>query len=419
MPNSFEYADWLAMECIDLLESKRAVSSQFNTDYSKEFKLKYPIGDAVRVPYPQQFTIRNGLTYDPQAINRRHATVTFDEPFGIDFEWDSAEAYLRAPRGRDKVSKEILDPAMSQLAQEIDSRCAKYAYQNAASLVGVLATNPNTYDATSAAARQAMQELACPDSGDRAMIVPPAVMRSIKSNNITLLNPVTDISKQFRTGIVGGADGFDWYESMSLYRHTAGTWAGAVTVTTAPANGATTLALTCTTGDTFMVGDKFSIANVLPVHPQTRRTFGTSAKTFTCLGDGAGNTVTGASSAATITFSPAIYGPTSQYQNVDALPIATAALTLWPGTTSPNGKAGVVGVALHRNAFALVGAELEEPKDSSVELVAQKRDPDSGIAVRFIRQWDGRASKFINRFDVMIGYGSFYNDACAVAVACG
>jgi hypothetical protein len=28
-------------------------------------------------------------------------------------------------------------------------------------------------------------------------------------------------------------------------------------------------------------------------------------------------------------------------------------------------------------------------------------------------------SKMINRFDVMIGYGSFYNDACAVAIACG
>src|SRR5262245_7743254 len=142
MPNTFEYADWLAMECLDLLESKRAVSQVFNTDYSKDFKMKFPIGDSVRVPFPQQFTTRNGLDYNPQVINRRHATITFDDPFGIDFEWDSAEQALRAPRGREKVSKEILDPAMSQLAQEIDSRAALYAYQNAASVVGALATNP-------------------------------------------------------------------------------------------------------------------------------------------------------------------------------------------------------------------------------------------------------------------------------------
>lgn len=412
MPNTFEYASWLSMTCSELLESKRAVSQFFNTDFNKEFKQKFPIGDSVSVPYPQQFTVRTGLDYNPQTINRRHATITFDEPFGVDFEWDSAEEYLRAPRGRAKVEKEILDPAMSQVAQEIDSRCALYAYRNAASVVGALGINPSSYDATSAAARQIMQELACP-SGERAMILPPAVMRAVKTANIALFNPVSDISKQFRNGVIGHADGFEWYESMSLYRHTAGTWAGAVTVATAPANGATTLAVTCTTGDTFKTGDKFSIANVIPVHPQTRRTFGTSAKTFTVTAD-----ATGAASAATLSISPAIFY-TGQYQNVDSQPAASAALTLWPGTTSPSAKVGNVGLALHRNAFALVGAELEEPKSSSVELVSQKRDPDSGIAVRFIREWDGKSSKFINRFDVMIGYGSFYNDACAVAVACG
>jgi hypothetical protein len=419
--NSQEYADWLAMESVDLLVNTLSVSQFFNPDYSKEFNLKYPVGDTIRVPYPDRASIRNGLPYNPDGINRRHATVAFDEPFGTDFELDSVEERLRTPRGKSKFSKEILEPRMAQIAQEIDSRCAQYAYINAASLIGALGTNPSTYDATSGAARQIMQELACPPSGERALIVPPSVMRAVKASNLSLNNPVSDISKQFRSGIVQHADGFEWYESMSLYRHTAGTWAGAVTVTTTQTGTAAinSLALTCTTNDTFKVGDKFSIANVLPVNPMTRRTFGTAAKTFTCLGNGSGSDVTGASSAATITFSPAIYGPGSVHQNVDALPVAAAALTLWPGTTSPNGKSGTVGLALHRDAFALVGVELDEPKSSSVELVSQKRDPDSGIAVRYIRQFDGRASKMINRFDVMIGYGTFYNDSCAIAVACG
>jgi hypothetical protein len=417
MPNTFEYATWLAMESLDLLESKRAVSNHFNTDYNKEFKQKFPIGESVQVPFPQQFTVRNGLDYNPQAIKRRHATITFDEPFGIDFEWDSAEQALRAPRGKEKVSKEILDPAMSQLAQEIDSRCALYAYQNSASVTGALGTNPSTYDATSAAARQIMQELGCPDSGERALILPPAVMRAVKTANIALNNPVSDISKQFRTGIVAQADGFDWYESMSLYRHTAGTTTSpTVTTTQTGTDAISSIAITCTTGNTFKAGDKIAFAAVLPVHPQTRRTFGvsTALKNFTITAD-----ATAVSSSATVSFSPPMYGPGSQYQNVDALPLATAVVTMWQGTTSPNGKVGQVGLALHRNAFALVGVELEEPKSSSVELVSQKRDPDSGISVRFIRQWDSRASKMINRFDVQIGYGTFYNDACAVAIACG
>src|SRR6185369_4440399 len=125
-------ATWLSMTCLDLLENKRAVSQFFNTDYSKDFQLKFPVGDSVNVPYPQQFLTRNGITYNPQTINRRHASITFNEPFGVDFEWDSAEQALRAPRGREKVEKEILEPAMAQLAQEIDSKCAQFAYQHAA-----------------------------------------------------------------------------------------------------------------------------------------------------------------------------------------------------------------------------------------------------------------------------------------------
>jgi hypothetical protein len=414
MANSFEYADWLAMECLDLLENKRAVSQFFNTDYSKEFKMKFPVGDSIRVPYPDQGVIRNGLPYNPTAITRRHATITFDEPFGSDFEWDSAEAALRAPRGREKVSKEILAPRMALLAQEIDSRCALFAYQHAAQVVGALGTNPSTYDATSAAARQAMKELSCPD-GDKAMIVPPAVMRAVKTSNIALHNPVTDISKQMRSGIVQHADDFEWYESMSLYRHTAGTTTSPTVTTTQTGTAAiNSIAISCTTGNTFKKGDKISFASTLPVNPATKRTFGTATKTFTVTAD-----VTAANSSATVAFSPDMFGPGSPYQNVDALPVATAVVTMWPGTTSPNGKSGIVGVALHRDAFALVGVELEAPKESSVELYSSKRDPDSGISISFIRQFDARARKMINRFDVMIGFGEFYNDACAVAVACG
>ncbi len=415
MPNTFEYADWLAMESLDILESKRSVSQAFNTDWSREFKLKFPVGDTIRVPYPQQFLTTVGLDYQPQAINRRHATVEFQEPFGIHFEWDSAEQYLRAPRGREKVSKEILQPAMSQLAATIDYKCAQYAAQNAANVVGALATNPTTFDAVSGAARQIMQEQGCPATGEKYMIVPPVVMRALKNSAVAYMNPVTDISKQFRTGIVGSGDGFEWYESPTLYRHTAGVnAAGAVTVATAPVDGATTLAVACTTGNAFKVGDKFSFtATAVPVHPQARTASGTTPKVFTLTA-----ATTGVSSTATLTFSPAIYGPGSQYQNVDALPAASNVLIMWPGTTTPTGKVGQIALALHPNAFALVSAELEEPKASSVELIGSKRDPDSGVYIRFIRSWDAKSSKMINRFDVMLGFGSFYNDACAVAIAC-
>src|SRR4029078_12194962 len=100
-------------------------------------------------------------------------------------------------------------------------------------------------------------------------------------------------------------------------------------------------------------GDKFSIAGVNATNPATRRSTG-SPKLFTILSAGA--TISGTS--ATITYSPSLYGRGSQYQNVDAYPVAGADLTLFPGTTSPNGKHGVIGFAITDSAFALAGVKL-------------------------------------------------------------
>ena len=119
------------------------------------------------------------------------------------------------------------------------------------------------------------------------------------------------------------------------------------------------------------------------VNPMTYRSAGPlTLRTFTYPGP----TVTLAAGANTLNILPPIFGPGSQYQNVDSLPANGAALTLWPGTTSPNGKTGTVGLALSREAFALVGGKLYQPK--AVESAGQQQDPDSGIAIRKVVAWD-------------------------------
>jgi hypothetical protein len=122
-----------------------------------------------------------------------------------------------------------------------------------------------------------------------------------------------------------------------------------------------------------------------------------------------------AAGANTINILPAIYGPGSQYQNVDALPADGAALTLWPGTTSPSGKSGTVALGLSRFAFALVGAKLYVPK--AVEQSGQAQDPETGISVRKVLAWDPVRSMQINRMDSLIGMGNLYQDNGAVCVA--
>ena len=409
MANVYQTVDWMAMESLDLLVNKLAVCAKFNTSYNKDFTKPFAVGDQIRIKKPQQFTIRDGLGYSAQGINRITTTVNLDQYFGIDFEWDSYEAAVKMERSEAALSKEYLEPAMSQLAQEWESRACLWGYQNANNIVGVLGTDPTSFDATSAAARARLTELGCPAGGERAMVVAPQVMRALKNAAIGYFNPVTDLSKQWRTGIVGSGDGFEWYESVSLYSHTAGSLTATPTVKTTSLDGATTLAITCTNGDTLKKGDVIAVNSVNQVNARTRRKLTATKKEFTVGAD-----YTAASSTITAAISPPIYGPGSQYQNVDALPVAGATVTLFPGTSSPNDKVGVNGLAFHENAFAFVSVPFEKPTAAEVSWL--KRDPETGVTVRFVRMFDVDASKMKNRFDCFGGFGNLYNDECAVRI---
>lgn len=411
MPNTFQYVDWLTMEGLRILKNKLQCAQFANTDYNNKFTKEFAVGETIRVPLPQRFLIREGLGYSPQSINRIYTTVSCDQIFGVDFQWDDAEAALKLERGQERIKQEYLEPAMVQIAQEADSRFARFAAQNANNIVGVQGVDPTSFQ-TMNQARQRLVELACPPGTKRGMIIPPSVNTSLVNAAIQYFNPTDAIAKQYKEGYIGYNSGFQWYESMSLHRHTAGTWQNPVTVNTAPSSGATSIVLNTTSGDTFKIGDVFSIDNVYAVNPTTRQvtTYATD-KQFVVTQD-----VTASGATTTVQFQPPMYGPGSQYQNIDALPIVNAAVTLFPGTSSPNGDQGVQGLAITKDAFALVGVKLEMPK--AVEMSSQTRDPETGLSVRFVRAWDPIESKMINRFDVLMGFGNLYPDNCCVRVLC-
>jgi hypothetical protein len=407
MANSFLDTNWVSLRILWILQNALEIASVFNTEWESEFGKNFPVGASVQVKLPQRWLVTNGLGYQPQGIARLATTINLDQVFGIHFEWDSYERLVKMERSQEELETNYLRPAAVQLAQECDTRAALFAYQNVSGVVGTLGTNSTTID-FAAAADEYLYEKACP-KGLRHLIISASQMRSYIVPNVTQFNPAPEISRMYRTGVIGTAAGWEWYRSNSLYKHTVGTAAtGGVTVTGANQSG-NVLAVTGTAGQTFNVGDKFSIASVSGVNPSTRRVI-TSTQTFTVL---TAITLTGGTD--NINISPAIYGPGSQYQNVTALPANAAALTIWPGTTSPSGVTGTVGLGLSKFAFAMSGGKLEVPK--AVEKAEQTEDPETGMACRFVRAWDQRESKMTNRFDMCLGYGNLYNDYAAVAVA--
>jgi hypothetical protein len=407
MANKFLNPNWVSMEILRLLLNSLVCAEYFNRSWERDFNKEFAPGSAITVKLPQRFLTKDGMGYDPQGLERVSTTINLDQWIQIGFEWDDYEAAVKLERSEAELRENYWDPAAAAIGQEIDNRCAKFAYQNASNVVGVLGTDPTSVS-TYYSARQVLKEESCPP-GKRAMIVSSSMMNSIGSNITNVFQPGDTVAQMFKEGYLGRLAGFDFFESNSLYSHTAGTWASTVSAAGAGQSG-TSLNINCTTSDTFKTGDKFSILNVNRVNPMTRRVAGKAvARTFTITQD-----VTAAGSTATIYFLPAIYGPGSQYQNVDALPVDTAAMTLWPGTTSPNGKVGTVGVGLSRFAFGLVGAKLYLP--TAVEKAGQAQDPDTGISVRKVKQWDGMRSVLINRMDSLCGFGNLYQSNGAVAV---
>lgn len=401
------------MEVLRNLMNSNKVASCFNTDWQKDYEKTFSVGTTIQVKLPQQFTYRDGLGYNPQGINRISTTIALDQPGGIDFQWDDYEAAVKAERSEAEIKNEYLEPAGVQISQEIDSRAAKFAKNNVSQIVGTLGVDPTSVVFMDQARQRLLQKAAPPDSKRMALISSSMQTNSINTPVTSLFHPGDEVDEAFKEGSLGKLKGFRVFEEQSLYTHTAGTWAGAVTVTGAGQSG-TSLMITGTVGDTINQGDKISVANMNFVNPRTRRSPGPlTPQTLTVTQD---YVLTGGVD--TISFLPAIYPPQggnpTQYQNVDSAPANGAALTLWPGTPNPNGASGTVGLALTKYAFAIVGMRFYLPK--SVESRSQAEDKRTGIPVRFVKAWDPVHSLQINRFDTAFGFGNLYQDNGAVGL---
>jgi hypothetical protein len=73
-------------------------------------------------------------------------------------------------------------------------------------------------------------------------------------------------------------------------------------------------------------------------------------------------------------------------------------------------------MAHHPSAFTFAGIAQEVPKGST-DVAYSATDAETGIQLRFARQWNGRENIFINRFDVLYAFGVPYGTGAVRLVA--
>ena len=387
MANSILTIDMITREALRILENELVLTRTVNRQYDSSFAVSgAKIGTTLRIRLPDRALVTDGAALTVQDENQQYTSLTVSTQKHIGLAFTSAEQTMNL----DDYSNLIIKPRVSQLAASIDADLAN-AFKYVGQSVGTAGTTPAT-SAVLLAATQKLDEAAAP-RGSRYACVNPAANAALVEGLKGLFNPVSVVSKQFKSGLMGeGILGLDEMNmSQSIAQFTTGSRsAGATVTTTVSTQGQTTLALT-TNGatDTIKLGDVFTVANVYAVNPQTRQSTG-SLYQFVALAD-----ATASGSAVTVTV-PAMYTASSALATIDAFPQAAAAVT-WMGGVS---TAYPQNLVYHKDAITFATADLVLPGGVDTASRANK----DGISIRVVKDYDIVNDRMICRLDVLYGW---------------
>lgn len=378
-------------------------SAKIEEDAFKPDPGGYSPGDTVSIHIPTHWTVQEDnfdITSAIQDAKERNVSLTLDMSGTVPF--DLTTEQLAHDIDIAKVYKRFVQPAIKDLAANLESRFLEKATQNTGNLVGTAGSTIVDPD-TVMSAGEKLDEFLAPE--DRCFLMDSASMRSAVNANKNLF---TQTRKEFDKAYIGEALGMEWFKNQLIYRHTNGNDVTGVAVendVVTIANGMSTLGvdgLTTTTG-TLTKGTVFTIAGVNAVHPQTKADLG-FLKQF--VHTGADVTANG-SGQATLTLNQPIYDSTDSRQNVSALPADEAAITI-VGSASTLYKQSLV---FHPEAFRVVSVPLAMPTNAEIS----EQVSEQGINLALIRDFDVLTRKWITRLDYLGGVVAVRTDhACRI-----
>lgn len=411
MSNTHLNISMIAKESLRQLKNQLGFTKGANTQYSDEFAHKgAKIGNVINIRKPHRFTVSDGATLDLQNTTDQTESLTLDKRKHVAFQFSSSELTLNV----DEFGKRYLVPAASALANEVDLDGLTLAKTKVWNSVGTPGTAPSTAAAALTLALQAGQKLdenACP-MGDRSMLLNPAGQVAFVAGLSGLYQDQEQLKKQYLKGKMGTAAGFEWAMAQNIPAYTTGLMGGTPAVkTTIVAQGATSVVLdgaSATVTGFLKAGDVITFGGVYAVNPITKESTG-ALQQFVVQAD-----VDVATSEGTITFLPAMYS-TGAYQNVDSLPVDGALITQFGHASSYANKLTACNIAYHKDAFVLGTADLELP--GGVDMAARATDPESGLSVRVVRQYDINNDTWPCRLDILYGWKAVYAElACRVHI---
>lgn len=376
MANSILTPTMVTREILRVLHQKANFIGSINRQYDDSFaKSGAKIGDSLKIRLPNEYTVRTGKTLDVQDTSETSVTLQVATQKGVDMNFSSAELTLSL----DDFSDRIIKPAVNVLVAAVEADALsmrKDIYQQANNTAAAI-TFANVL-----AGKRKLDESLTPN-GDRTALLNCNDSAELVNALKGLFQDDAQLSKQYREGAMGHTAGFDFMQNTHLSTQARGSGATYQLNDGSIADGDTTVTVGTGTG-TMNAGEIFTIADVYSVHPETKVSTGI-LKQFVCV----------SLVSTTLTFSPA-WQSTGPRQNVNALPVTTAAVTI-AGTASTNYGQSMV---YHKDAFTFATADLIMP--NGVDFA--RREVLDGIAIRLVRAYDINNDNMPCRLDILYGY---------------
>lgn len=387
-----------------------------NRQYDGRFANKgAQIGQALDIRLPPKYVTRSGKTMQTQNIVQRKIELPLATIHGIDLNLTQEELTFSI----NKVSEDVLRPAISQLIATVESQAAITLYKKVSNYAGVVTTASTTvYRDFQNSGRYLTDQLA--PLSNRTGCLDTQTRVDFSDAVKGLFQSSENIRDQYVEGIVGRTGGFDNYENTLMPTHVSGTFT------------ATTLTVTTTSGspgvfdgtgnaysnDAFEVkldnggsmsaialkaGDIVTFSDVYAVHPETKKSQG-YLRRFVVQEDVTGTTT------ATVKILPVPIAK-GAYQNVCGAAEAqvgildNATMTLLGPATTASAITYGQNLMFHRDAFAFVTADLEDPSQYGAW---GAREVFEGLSLRIWRQGDIANGNFPCRLDLAWGVQAVY-----------
>ena len=389
MANSILTIDMITRKALQILENNLVITRNVNRQYDDSFAVEgAKIGSTLRIRLPDRALVTDGAALQTQDDNEQITTLTVASQKHIGINFTSAELTMQL----DDFADRVLKPRISQLASSIDADVAN-AFKGIGNSVGTPGTTPST----SLVLLQAQQKLNENAAGmsPRYATVNPAANAALVEGMKGLFNPVSTISKQFKSGMMGegilGLDEINMSQSIKQFTVGSRTATGGTTSSAITSEGATSIAITgAGASATVKTGDVFTVQDCYAVNPQTRESTG-SLFQFVALAD---VTLNG-SGAGSVTVA-AIYSPAHALATVDSLP-GNSKNVIFLGAASTQYAQNLV---YHKDAITFATADLLLPQ--GVDMAS--RAIHNGISLRIVRQYDINNDRMPCRIDVLYGY---------------